>query len=66
MSDMFNFVEQPVSIRDYEYGMSTKRSGRVVYQAGIQPVAFVEQDVRTMDRPQSLLGSVFSFQRRKG
>ncbi len=62
---MFTF-EQPVTVRDYESAMFQKRSSRVVYQNGIQPVAFVEQDVRDYQRPQPLLNSFFSFHRRKG
>lgn len=62
---MFNFVEQPVSIRNYEFN-EVNRPTRFVVQGGIQPVAFVQEDIRTIERPQSLLGSVFSFRRRKG
>jgi hypothetical protein len=32
----------------------------------LQPVAFVQEDIRTLERPQSLLGSFFGFHRRKG
>lgn len=63
---MFDFVEQPVAIRDYEYSMLRKHSAPVVVQGGIQPVALFQEDVRGVDRPQSLLGSVFSFRRSKG
>ncbi len=63
---MFNFVEQPVTIRNYDYALSQQRPTRLVVQNGIQPVAFVEQDICAMERPQSLLGSVFSFHKRKG
>lgn len=67
VSVMFNFVEQPVSIRDYEYAGFAKRStGSFVVQNGIQPVAMFQEDVRSLDRPQSLLSSLFSFHRRKG
>jgi hypothetical protein len=63
---MFDFVEQPVAIRDYEYSMLRKRPAPLVIQGGIQPVAMFQEDVRSLERPQSLLGSVFSFRRSKG
>lgn len=64
---MFDFVEQPVSIRDYEHARYQKRvSTPVMVQSGVQPVAMFTEDVRMVGRPQSLLGSVFSFRRRKG
>ena len=63
---MLQFVEQPVSIRNDEYAFASQRPARFVVQGGIQPVAFFQEDVRSMERPQSLLGSVFSFHRRKG
>lgn len=64
---MFNFVEQPVAIRDYEHARYQKRvSSPVVMQGGLQPVAMFQEDVRQVGRPQALLGSVFSFHRRKG
>ena len=58
---MFDFVEQPVVIRDYEYALVDRHPTPVV-----QPVALFQEDVRSMCRPQSLLGSVFSFRKRKG
>ena len=64
---MFDFVEQPVAIRDYEYaGFHKSPRGPMVMQNGIQPVAMFQEDVRTLERPQSLLSSLFSFHRRKG
>lgn len=63
---MFDFVEQPVTIRDYEYSMLNRRPAPVVMQGGLQPVAMFQEDIRAAERPQSLLGSVFSFHRRKG
>lgn len=63
---MFDFVEQPVTIRNSEYPMHNDRPNRVVMQGGLQPVAFVQEDIRTLERPQSLLGSFFGFHRRKG
>lgn len=63
---MFDFVEQPVTIRNSEYPMYNDRPNRVVMQGGLQPVAFVQEDIRMLERPQSLLGSFFGFHRRKG
>ena len=63
---MFDFVEQPVVIRDYEYALVDRHPTPVVMQNGVQPVALFQEDVRSMCRPQSLLGSVFSFRKRKG
>ena len=63
---MFNFVEQPVTIRNYDYALSQQRPTRLVVQNGIQPVALVEQDICAMARPQFLLGSGFRFHKRKG
>ena len=63
---MFDFVEKPVTIRNSEYPMYNDRPNRVVMQGGLQPVAFVQEDIRTLERPQSLLGSFFGFHRRKG
>lgn len=63
---MFNFVEHPVTIHNSEYSMLNKRPTPVVIQGGIQPVALFQEDIRSLERPQSLLGSVFSFRRCKG
>ena len=63
---MFDFVEQPVAIRDYEYSMLRKHPAPVVVQVGLQPVTLFQEDVCQMERPQSLLGSVFSFRRSRG
>lgn len=63
---MFDFVEQPVVIRNYEYALVDRHPAPVVMQNGVQPVALFQEDVRSMCRPQSLLGSVFSFRKRKG
>ena len=35
---MFDFVEQPVTIRNSEYPMYNDRPNRVVMQGGLQPV----------------------------
>lgn len=62
---MFDYVEQPMAIRD-EYPMLHKRPSRVVVQAGLQPVAFVQQDIENEERPQSLLRSLFKGKKKKG
>lgn len=63
---MFNFVEQPVAVRDYDYALLNKRPTPMMVQGGIQPVELFQEDIRTLEHPQSLLGSVFSFRKRKG
>ncbi len=63
---MFNFVEQPMSARDYDFSPMHKRSTPVVISGGIQPVELFQEDIRNLERPQSLIGSVFSFRRSKG
>lgn len=63
---MFNFVEQPVTISNPEFAMFNVRSDRPVIQGGLQPVAFVQEDIRTLERPRSLVESFFGFHRRRG
>ena len=52
---MFDFVEQPLLLQDSEYPMLRKHPSRVVVQTGLQPVAFVQEDVKAQERPVSLL-----------
>ena len=63
---MFNFVEQPVKINNYEYSRMPQRPSPVVMQSGLQPVALFQEDVRMVGRPEPLMGSFFGFRRRKG
>lgn len=63
---MFKFVEQPVITRDYDFSPVRKYSTPVMMSGGIQPVELFQEDIRTLERPQSLIGSVFSFRRSKG
>lgn len=56
---MFDFVEQPVLVRDSEYPMLRKHPSRVVMQTGLQPVAFVQEDVKMQERPVSLLNYLY-------
>ena len=63
---MFDFVEQPVVIRDYEYALVDRHPTPVVMQNGVQPVALFQEDVRMVGRPEPLMGSFFGFRRRKG
>lgn len=63
---MFDFVEQPVTIRDNEFPMLRKHPSRVVVQTGLQPVAFIQEDIDRAERPQSLLRSVFGRKKKKG
>ena len=63
---MFNFVEQPVKINNYEYSRMPQRPSPVVMQSGLQPVALLQEDVRMVGRPEPLMGSFFGFRRRKG
>lgn len=51
---MFDFVEKNAVITS-EYPMLKKKSDNVVVQGGIQPVAFVQQDINDSLRPRSLL-----------
>ena len=46
---MFDFVEQPLLLQDSEYPMLRKHPSRVVVQTGLQPVAFVQEDVKAQD-----------------
>lgn len=61
---MYNFVEQSVSIPRSEFPMLRRQPSRLVVQAGLQAVAFVQEDVCALERPQSLLQSLFAFKKR--
>ena len=61
---MYNFVEQPVSIPHSEFPMLSRQPSRLVMQAGLQTVAVVQEDVCALERPQSLLQSLFAFKKR--
>lgn len=61
---MYNFVEHSVSVPSSEYPMLRRQPSRVVVQAGLQPVAFVQEDVCALERPQSLLQSLFARKKR--
>lgn len=65
-TEMFDFVEQPVTIRDSEFPMLQKHPSRVVVQSGLQPVTFVQEDITKLERPQSLLTSLFKGKKKKG
>lgn len=61
---MYNFVEQSVSIPRSEFPMLQRQPGRVVVQTGLQPVAYMQDDITVLERPQSLLQSMFAFRKR--
>lgn len=63
---MFDFIEQPVTVRDKEYPMLQKSPAPVVMQGGLQPVAFVQEDFDKVQRPQSLIWSLFRQAKKKG
>jgi len=61
---MYNFVENSVNIPQSEFPMLRRNPSRLVVQSGLQPVAFIQEDVCAMDRPQPLLRSIFAFKKR--
>ncbi|MEY8574435.1 hypothetical protein AALD01_08505 [Oscillospiraceae bacterium 21-37] len=61
---MYNFVEKSVCIPKSEFPMLHRHPGRLVVQAGLQPVAFLQEDVAVLERPQSLLQSLFASKKR--
>ena len=62
---MFDFVEQPLLLQDSEYPMLRKHPSRVVVQTGLQPVAFVQEDVKAQERPVSLLNYLYHKRKSK-
>lgn len=56
---MFDFVEKNKVIKS-EYPMLEKSGKSPVVQGGIQPVAFVQQDINDAIRPRSLLKNRFN------
>lgn len=61
---MYNFVESSVNIPKSEFPMLRRNPSRLVVQTGLQPVAYIQEDVGAMNRPQSLLQSIFAFKKR--
>lgn len=61
---MYNFVENSIRIPKGEFPMLNRNPSRLVVQTGIQPVAYIQEDVCEYDRPQSLLQSIFAFKKR--
>ncbi len=61
---MYNFVESSVSVPRGEFPMLRRSPSRLVVQSGLQPVAYLQEDVGVLNRPQSLLQSLFAFKKR--
>ena len=60
---MYNFVET-MNIPKSEFPMLRRNPSRLVVQTGLQPVAYIQEDVRAVSRPQSLLQSLFACKKR--
>lgn len=61
---MYNFVENRMNIPKSEFPMLSRNPSRLVVQTGIQPVAYIQEDLCAGERPQSLLQSLFAFKKR--
>ena len=62
---MYDFVEQPVTIRNSEFPMLRKEPSHVFMQYGLQPTFFLWSDVEAEERPQPIFKAYFKRRKRK-